>query len=875
MESQFTGQQRWLRRCGLLVVVALAACGGIESDGEVAAPASVTFQTTDSGQGGSFLPPVEGETPLLLPGVGALVPADESARSGSYDGESVMSHIAMPSGLQGEGSPVRPRDQSLAPWPVLVALGAVADADIQQLEDENRKRSDEAGQRRLRTGLGRKIASHSSVSPSSGASMLQWRTLADGSRVAALGVNTAGARSVRLGLRIEALPADARLRFYSLAADSMIELTAQHVLARIQAKRESGVLQGGRVFWGPAVTGPTALVEVALPPGQSPSGVVLGIEEVIHQVMDVADVGAAMTSRRLFPSVSDTCQRDYVCDGPAYDAADASLFLEFIDYDAFGFASSVSCSGMLIADAARTGAPYVLTADHCISTPALALDTNAYLFWRATACGDSAVDPRWALFALGLEYLYSENERNGTDLALLRPSDQAYHVPVEGLRLAGWTAANQSTSQPVIGLHHPNGDHLMRSLGRTVRSPKPNYLRVVWSEGTTEPGSSGSALLNEAGQVIGTLWGGSSACGAFQSAPDDYGRFSVAYSQGLRNWLNTALRPLDMVGRIGHVSGASELVFRDLRRSPSGRRMWQAARLNETADALVPVGAWRVPAMMQSLEFGPYSLVAVQDIDGDGKDDVVVRRPESSGTDRFSVLQERDVAGVATPGEWLMHDRVAPAVKVLGMADFDGNGIADLVLYEPRRKLIQLVLLSRNAEGNYVPDLVDLFGLVDRNDRPIPSLSPIAVGDFNGTGRGQILVQDQQFPRLPLFLHWDPAIGEFTASTGQIGSMSGLVATPDINGDGRDDFVFNALGVVRYALSQGGGVAGGTYALGPRVTALPSTPSSFAIAAVKDADGDGLADLVLRHRTTGEIRIARNPGTSTVWSTRSVNILRR
>lgn len=873
MESRFMGQKRWLRRSGLLLAVVLVACGGIEGDGQGAAPATVTFQTTDNGQGGSILPPLEGESPSLLPGVGALTPTDDSAQPRSHEGESAISHTVVPSGGQGGSSSIRPRDASLSPLPVLVSLGAMADADIQRLEDENRKRSDDGGQRRLRTGLGRKIAPQSAVSPAAAGGALQWRTLGDGSRVAALGVTTPDARSVRLGLRIDALPADARLRFYAPAADSMVELPARHVLARVQAKRESAVVQGGGVFWAPSVAGPTALVEVVLPAGGHTAGVALGIEEVIHQVMDTAEAGAAMTEKRLSPSVSGTCQLDYVCSVPEYDAADASLFLEFIDYDNFGYAYSVSCSGMLISDAARTGAPYVLTADHCISTPALAFDTDAYLFWRSTTCGGSTVDPRLALFAAGLEYLYSENERTGTDMALLRPSNQTYHVPTDGLRLAGWTAATQGAALPVVGLHHPQGDHLMRSLGMTVNSPKRNYLRVVWNQGTTEPGSSGSALLNGAGQVIGTLWGGASACGDRQFAPDDYGRFSVAYSKGLRNWLNTPARPLAMVGRTGHVSGPSELVFSDSRRSPSGRRVLQAARLNTGADALAPSGAWRVPAVLQPLEFGSYRLVTVQDMDGDGKDDVVIRRPGAFGTDSFSVLQEREVAGVATPGEWLLHDRVSRTITVLGMADFDGNGIADLVLYEPRRKLIQLVLFSRNGSGNYVPDLVNLFGLVDSFDRPIPSLTPVAVGDFNGTGRGQILIQNRLAPRMPLFLHWDDAAGDFTASSGELRLTGGLVATPDINGDGRDDFVFSARGVVRYALSQGGGVVGSTYSLAPQATALPSTPTGFVIAAIKDADGDGLPDLVLRHKTTGEIRIARNPGTTATWSIQSVSLL--
>jgi hypothetical protein len=547
--------------------------------------------------------------------------------------------------------------------------------------------------------------------------------------------------------------------------------------------------------------------------------------------------------------------------------------LTIIEYDEFGRAESYSCSGMLIADSGRTGAPYLLTADHCIGNRALAFDADAYLFWRTTVCSMDIQDPRLALFAWGLDYLYSENERTGADMTLLRPANNSYHVPEDGLRLAGWSAATQVGTQPVMGFHHPNGDHLMRSLGFASPSPKRNYLRVVWNEGTTERGSSGSALLNAQNEVIGTLWGGASSCDA-RSLPDDYGRFSVAYSKGLRNWLNTPSRPLAMVARMGHDVGSSELIFSDLRASPSGRTAYQAARLNSNVDGLASGNPWRMPPALAALESGVARIVAVQDVDGDGRDDVVLRRPGAFGTEFFSVLQEREADGVTTSGQWLLHERVAPSTTVLGIADFDGNGMADLVLYNPRSKLIQVVFLSRDGSGNYVTRLAELFGLVDENQRPIASLSPVAVGDFNGTGQAQILLQDRRVPRLALFAHWNNATGWFEeVGTGQMALSGTLVATPDVNGDGRTDFIFNARGIIRYALSQGGGLPGNdSYVMQAQQTVLPALPTGFVVAAVKDANGDGLVDLVLRNSRTGEVRVARNTGSSTPWPVSSINL---
>ena len=64
-----------------------------------------------------------------------------------------------------------------------------------------------------------------------------------------------------------------------------------------------------------------------------------------------------------------------------------------------------------------------------------------------------------------------------------------------------------------------------------------NYYRVNWSQGTTEGGSSGSALFKGGSQVIGTLYGGSSSCTATTS-PEFYGRFDVAFNAAMKSWLS-------------------------------------------------------------------------------------------------------------------------------------------------------------------------------------------------------------------------------------------------------------------------------------------------------------------------------------------------
>jgi hypothetical protein len=58
---------------------------------------------------------------------------------------------------------------------------------------------------------------------------------------------------------------------------------------------------------------------------------------------------------------------------------------------------------------------------------------------------------------------------------------------------------------------------------------------VVWSEGTTEPGSSGAGLFDRRGRYRGTLSGGFASC-SLRTEPDWYGRFDFALPK-VKRWL--------------------------------------------------------------------------------------------------------------------------------------------------------------------------------------------------------------------------------------------------------------------------------------------------------------------------------------------------
>jgi hypothetical protein len=112
-------------------------------------------------------------------------------------------------------------------------------------------------------------------------------------------------------------------------------------------------------------------------------------------------------------------------------------------------------------------------------------------------------------------------------------------APPSGAFYAAWnSAAIGATGTSIVGIHHPSGDVKKYSLGSvtalssSIDGKSPLY-RVVWNDGVTEGGSSGSGLFTVASdgayQLRGGLYGGSSYCTA-QTSPDYYSRFSDVYS---------------------------------------------------------------------------------------------------------------------------------------------------------------------------------------------------------------------------------------------------------------------------------------------------------------------------------------------------------
>lgn len=841
----------------LLLVSGLVACGGepegspgADSSGDRTADASTEAENTD---------------PALPVGVGsALIPEGSTTE---YD-ESATAYRSAPA--TAKSSATKDRDLSMAPTPAIVTLGRALSAQTAAFEKKAKKIEGDPDERQVPTGFGRWVTPipQSGISARAGAeSSLTWTTQASGWRAAAFGVDAGDAKGLRLGVYVAALPETAVLRFYAPTASRMTEIPAKSVLANLRGKKSvDATAFSASTFWSPAIDGSVGIVEIAIPPSASVGDVSVAIEQVVHMVKS--------RSERTAPEVdgSGSCQVDAMCPSSlpsgATAARDATTLIETLTFDKFGVASSHTCTATLLSDNAGTGVPHLLTADHCVSNQVQAANTYVWTWWRASACNATSAAQTsygdWGNVEAFADYLYSETKSKGTDVALLR-LDLYGSLPELGGEppaLAGWNASTFSSGQ-VSAFHHPSGDWLKYSSGQATYKSS-NFLKVTWSTGVTEGGSSGGALLNSAGQVIGTLWGGSSFC-ATPTLPDYYGRFSGAYSRGLRNWLHMPAQELvaavDLNG-----SGLRSLLFRPRVLSKAGTQSYAGARMGVTgtgADRALQILGWSQVGQGSELTWGQPKVVAVADMNGDGREDMVYRITGADGLDqiRFAHIDDDDnEVEIDT-----IHSRLDKGIVVVGMGDLDGDGIPDLVLRDPKAYTMTYLLMRRDESETYWSEPVYRLsatagGYEWASTWPLSKyVTPLAVGNFFGNGRAEVLFRDSRTTSVAQF-HSYLASNLYTPMQlvkGRLKSFPGtLIGAADMDADGQMDLVFNSSGKVSYAYSDTVAVDATYttgYQMGTPIVALSATQTSgMSFSLLADFDADGKADMVWRHKTTGE-----------------------
>jgi uncharacterized repeat protein (TIGR01451 family) len=242
---------------------------------------------------------------------------------------------------------------------------------------------------------------------------------------------------------------------------------------------------------------------------------------------------------------------------------------------------------------------------------------------------------------------------------------------------------------------------------------------------------------------------------------------------------------------------------------------------------------------------GYAGYIATADFNGDGKADLVVCNNATGLAGYISVLLGNGDGTFQTPvnygagnGPWSV-----------GVADFDGDGRADLVVADYAGLGVSVFLNS--GAGTFLPAVRYSAGALPEY---------VAVADFNGDGKPDFAVTDYLSNNLSVFL--GKGDGTFQGPAFFPVPLPFGIAVEDFNGDGNADLVvgYNAnlmqQGHVNVLLGNGGGgfATPVSYATGIAPYAL----------AIADFNGDGRADIVTANTGSNTGSNTGNPGTVSI-----------
>ncbi len=195
------------------------------------------------------------------------------------------------------------------------------------------------------------------------------------------------------------------------------------------------------------------------------------------------------------------------------------------------------CSGTLLNNCNNDSIPYLLTANHCLGNPPSSPDAWVFRFnWDSPVCEPTENAPTDQTVS-GCTQLVANP---GSDMLFLQLNSQP--PPEFDVTYSGWDATGTIPDSTVC-IHHPRGDikkitHDNNAAAQqnidVGNGPADCWHCFAYESGTTEPGSSGSALWNQDHRIIGQLYGGTASCS--NNIDDYYGRFDVSYPL-LVQWL--------------------------------------------------------------------------------------------------------------------------------------------------------------------------------------------------------------------------------------------------------------------------------------------------------------------------------------------------
>jgi hypothetical protein len=243
--------------------------------------------------------------------------------------------------------------------------------------------------------------------------------------------------------------------------------------------------------------------------------------------------------------------------------------------------------------------------------------------------------------------------------------------------------------------------------------------------------------------------------------------------------------------------------------------------------------------------FNMYWSVAVADLNGDGKLDIVGSYSKMAGPPPHPGVVAIYLQDAAPPGNFLspVNYDVGNDPVALAIGDLNGDGNLDIVTANTIMNVdgtgsssVSVLLQDAGNPGRFLSAVNYPTGF---------SPVGVAIGDLDGDGRPDLAVADTT--GISLLMQNPAAPGTFLAATtisvGNGGTSA--VAIADLNGDGKADLVATASGVSVYLQdphSPGHFLSPASYAVGAQPIFI----------AVQDLDGDSRPDLAIANLGTPE-----------------------
>lgn len=257
--------------------------------------------------------------------------------------------------------------------------------------------------------------------------------------------------------------------------------------------------------------------------------------------------------------------------------------------------------------------PYVLTANHCVPGGVSANNVDVIWDFRATSCG---VNNPPALSSLPRSSGALVLTTNG-DLDMTLMELDGVPGGIYGRFYAGWTTRPVSAGEAITGIHHPRASHMRISYGDILASNVSgggyrNQIEVLWSEGVTEPGSSGLGLLldSDGYLIIGTLsYGPLHSCGPSAFNTDRFAAFRFFFPQAQGFLTGTEKPDPDDPGRR---PCPAEVAFKDQPEVLGQLRFFRDAGLAQTplGKRFIELYYRLAPTLSKHLERSPESAAA-------------------------------------------------------------------------------------------------------------------------------------------------------------------------------------------------------------------------------------------------------------------------